>query len=167
MAISSTVDRGLLRSSSPRLHTNVGHATNVSESRLTDIPPSTSGLYPKTMYINRGNHETRDMNRTYGFEGEAKHKHGDQTYKVPSIGFVVSLECRMLMILPALRTCIHSKCVACYFSGICEDSRIILSSAACNAHLRDTITSEPRKGHSLTRRTQTLLRRTRRIVQQG
>ncbi|THH28526.1 hypothetical protein EUX98_g5653 [Antrodiella citrinella] len=39
-------------------------------------------LYPKTMYINRGNHETKDMNRTYGFEGEAKHKHGDQTYKL-------------------------------------------------------------------------------------
>lgn len=40
------------------------------------------GLYPKRMFINRGNHETKDMNRTYGFEGEAKHKHGDQTYKV-------------------------------------------------------------------------------------
>ncbi|KAI0081320.1 protein phosphatase 5 [Panus rudis PR-1116 ss-1] len=39
-------------------------------------------LYPKTMYINRGNHETKDMNRTYGFEGEAKHKHGEQTYKL-------------------------------------------------------------------------------------
>ncbi|CAL1707379.1 unnamed protein product [Somion occarium] len=39
-------------------------------------------LYPKTMYINRGNHETKDMNRAYGFEGEAKHKHGDQTYKL-------------------------------------------------------------------------------------
>ncbi|CCM01501.1 uncharacterized protein FIBRA_03555 [Fibroporia radiculosa] len=39
-------------------------------------------LYPKTMYINRGNHETKEMNRTYGFEGEAKHKHGDQTYKL-------------------------------------------------------------------------------------
>ena len=40
------------------------------------------GLYPTAMYINRGNHETKDMNRTYGFEGEAKHKHGEQTYKV-------------------------------------------------------------------------------------
>ncbi len=40
------------------------------------------GLYPKYMYINRGNHEAKDMNRTYGFEGEAKHKHGDQAYKV-------------------------------------------------------------------------------------
>ena len=34
------------------------------------------------MFINRGNHETKEMNRTYGFEGEAKHKHGEQTYKV-------------------------------------------------------------------------------------
>ncbi|KAF8650446.1 hypothetical protein AX16_005249 [Volvariella volvacea WC 439] len=39
-------------------------------------------LYPRSMYINRGNHETKDMNRTYGFEGEAKHKHGEQTYKL-------------------------------------------------------------------------------------
>ncbi|KAF5370719.1 hypothetical protein D9758_001898 [Tetrapyrgos nigripes] len=39
-------------------------------------------LYPKCMYINRGNHEAKDMNSTYGFEGEAKHKHGDQTYKL-------------------------------------------------------------------------------------
>ncbi|TFY81347.1 hypothetical protein EWM64_g2659 [Hericium alpestre] len=39
-------------------------------------------LYPNRMYINRGNHEAKDMNRTYGFEGEAKHKHGDQTYKL-------------------------------------------------------------------------------------
>ncbi|TDL26240.1 protein phosphatase 5 [Rickenella mellea] len=39
-------------------------------------------LYPQRMYINRGNHETKDMNRSYGFEGEAKHKHGEQTYKL-------------------------------------------------------------------------------------
>jgi len=43
------------------------------------------GLYPTSMYINRGNHETKDMNRTYGFEGEAKQKHGEQTYKVDPI----------------------------------------------------------------------------------
>ena len=43
------------------------------------------GLYPTAMYVNRGNHETKDMNRTYGFEGEAKQKHGEQTYKVCSI----------------------------------------------------------------------------------
>ncbi|KAA1476032.1 phospho protein phosphatase, partial [Dentipellis sp. KUC8613] len=39
-------------------------------------------LYPKSMFLNRGNHEAKDMNRTYGFEGEAKHKHGEQTYKL-------------------------------------------------------------------------------------
>ncbi|KAK7053477.1 Palmitoyl-protein thioesterase 1 [Paramarasmius palmivorus] len=39
-------------------------------------------LYPKYMFINRGNHEAKDMNSTYGFEGEVKHKHGDQTYKL-------------------------------------------------------------------------------------
>ncbi|KAF9049945.1 Metallo-dependent phosphatase-like protein [Panaeolus papilionaceus] len=39
-------------------------------------------LYPKYIYINRGNHEAKDMNRTYGFEGEAKHKHGEQAYKL-------------------------------------------------------------------------------------
>ncbi|KAF8210494.1 Metallo-dependent phosphatase-like protein [Mycena galopus ATCC 62051] len=39
-------------------------------------------LYPRFMYINRGNHEAKDMNRTYGFEGEAKHKHGEQSYKL-------------------------------------------------------------------------------------
>ncbi|KAL5507514.1 PPT1 [Sanghuangporus vaninii] len=39
-------------------------------------------LYPNRMFINRGNHETKDMNRQYGFEGEARHKHGEQTYKL-------------------------------------------------------------------------------------
>lgn len=43
------------------------------------------GLYPKCMYLNRGNHETKDMNRTYGFEGEAKAKHGEQSYKVSNM----------------------------------------------------------------------------------
>jgi serine/threonine-protein phosphatase 5 len=33
------------------------------------------------MYVNRGNHEAKDMNRAYGFEGEVKQKHGEQAYK--------------------------------------------------------------------------------------
>lgn len=48
------------------------------------------GLYPNRMFINRGNHETKEMNRTYGFEGEAKHKHGEQTYKVSASVFAPS-----------------------------------------------------------------------------
>jgi len=39
-------------------------------------------LHPTGMFINRGNHEAKEMNRTYGFEGEAKYKHGEQTYKL-------------------------------------------------------------------------------------
>jgi len=39
-------------------------------------------LYPGYMYINRGNHEAKEMNRAYGFEGETKHKHGEQSYKL-------------------------------------------------------------------------------------
>ena len=45
------------------------------------------------MYINRGNHETKEMNRTYGFEGEAKTKHGEMTYKVLGGFEFVSLVC--------------------------------------------------------------------------
>ena len=57
-------------------------------------------LYPHRVFLNRGNHETNgqwilqsyqsdlcrllivDMNKVYGFEGEAKSKHGEQTYKL-------------------------------------------------------------------------------------
>ena len=30
-----------------------------------------AGLYPRSVFINRGNHETSDMNRVYGYEGES------------------------------------------------------------------------------------------------
>ncbi|KAG8803392.1 hypothetical protein FRC16_005589 [Serendipita sp. 398] len=39
-------------------------------------------LLPRSVLLNRGNHETRDMNKVYGFEGEVKHKHGEMTYKL-------------------------------------------------------------------------------------
>jgi serine/threonine-protein phosphatase 5 len=32
-------------------------------------------IRPSSFYINRGNHETDDMNRVYGFEGECKAKY--------------------------------------------------------------------------------------------
>jgi hypothetical protein len=31
-------------------------------------------LYPQGIHINRGNHETDDMNKVYGFEGECRAK---------------------------------------------------------------------------------------------
>jgi serine/threonine-protein phosphatase 5 len=35
-------------------------------------------LRPKNFFINRGNHETDDMNRVYGFEGECKAKYNER-----------------------------------------------------------------------------------------
>ena len=35
-------------------------------------------LYPNHFFLARGNHETKNMNKVYGFEGEVKHKYGDQ-----------------------------------------------------------------------------------------
>lgn len=34
-------------------------------------------LYPTTFHMSRGNHETKDLNRIFGFEGECKAKYGD------------------------------------------------------------------------------------------
>lgn len=44
-------------------------------------------LRPHNFFLNRGNHETDDMNRMYGFEGECKHKYNERTFKLFSESF--------------------------------------------------------------------------------
>ncbi|CZT46178.1 phosphoprotein phosphatase (serine/threonine specific protein phosphatase) [Rhynchosporium secalis] len=44
-------------------------------------------LRPSAFFINRGNHETDDMNRAYGFEGECKAKYNERTFKLFSESF--------------------------------------------------------------------------------
>lgn len=45
-------------------------------------------LYPSTFFLNRGNHETDDMNRMYGFEGECRAKYNtDRVFKLFSESF--------------------------------------------------------------------------------
>ncbi|MCJ1351288.1 MAG: hypothetical protein MMC33_001272 [Icmadophila ericetorum] len=44
-------------------------------------------LYPKAFFLNRGNHETDDMNRIYGFEGECKAKYNERVFKLFSESF--------------------------------------------------------------------------------
>ncbi|KAL3427060.1 serine threonine-protein phosphatase 5 [Phlyctema vagabunda] len=44
-------------------------------------------LRPKSFFINRGNHETDDMNRVYGFEGECKAKYNDRVFRLFSESF--------------------------------------------------------------------------------
>jgi serine/threonine-protein phosphatase 5 len=39
-------------------------------------------LYPKNVFLNRGNHETKDMNSVYGFLGEIKKKFGEMTVRL-------------------------------------------------------------------------------------
>jgi len=38
-------------------------------------------LYPNAFYLSRGNHETDNMNKVYGFEGEAKAKYSDKAFQ--------------------------------------------------------------------------------------
>jgi serine/threonine-protein phosphatase 5 len=39
-------------------------------------------LYPTSFFLARGNHETRSMNRAYGFEGEVRAKYSDTAYEL-------------------------------------------------------------------------------------
>ncbi|RUS20293.1 Metallo-dependent phosphatase-like protein, partial [Jimgerdemannia flammicorona] len=38
-------------------------------------------LYPTSLFLARGNHETDNMNKVYGFEGEVKHKYSETMFK--------------------------------------------------------------------------------------
>lgn len=44
-------------------------------------------LFPNSFFLNRGNHETDDMNRMYGFEGECKAKYNERVFKLFSESF--------------------------------------------------------------------------------
>ncbi|KAL4788078.1 hypothetical protein BJX76DRAFT_345151 [Aspergillus varians] len=44
-------------------------------------------LRPSGIFLNRGNHETDDMNKVYGFEGECKAKYNETMFKVFSESF--------------------------------------------------------------------------------
>ena len=37
---------------------------------------------PECIYLTRGNHETKNMNKIYGFEGEVKHKYDDKIFQL-------------------------------------------------------------------------------------
>lgn len=39
-------------------------------------------MYPKYFYMSRGNHESKNLNKLYGFENEVKHKYDVKTYEL-------------------------------------------------------------------------------------
>lgn len=72
-------------------------------------------LRPDKFFLNRGNHETDDMNRMYGFEGECKAKYSERVFKVFSESFSA---------LP-LATLIGSKYLTLH-GGLFSDDKITL-----------------------------------------
>ena len=44
-------------------------------------------LYPESLHLTRGNHETDDMNKVYGFEGEVKAKFSEAMFELFSETF--------------------------------------------------------------------------------
>ncbi|KAI9760213.1 MAG: hypothetical protein M4579_001829 [Chaenotheca gracillima] len=81
-------------------------------------------LYPNSFFLNRGNHETDDMNRVYGFEGECKAKYNERVFKLFSESFSA---------LP-LATLIGSKYLTLH-GGLFSDDKITLDDIrALNRH---------------------------------
>ena len=72
-------------------------------------------LRPDKFFLNRGNHETDDMNRVYGFEGECKAKYNEKVFKLFSETFSA---------LP-LATLIGSKYLTLH-GGLFSDDKITL-----------------------------------------
>ncbi|TVY46517.1 Serine/threonine-protein phosphatase T [Lachnellula cervina] len=72
-------------------------------------------LRPKSFFLNRGNHETDDMNKVYGFEGECKAKYNERTFKLFSESFSA---------LP-LATLIGSKYLVLH-GGLFSDDKVTL-----------------------------------------
>ena len=83
-------------------------------------------LFPNNFYINRGNHETDDMNRVYGFEGECKAKYNERTFKLFSEAFSA---------LP-LATLVGSKYLVLH-GGLFSDDKVNLDDIRkLNRHLK-------------------------------
>ncbi|KAH6686227.1 serine/threonine-protein phosphatase [Plectosphaerella plurivora] len=72
-------------------------------------------LRPNCFFLNRGNHETDDMNKAYGFEGECKAKYNDRIFKLFSESFSA---------LP-LATLIGSKYLVLH-GGLFSDDKVTL-----------------------------------------
>lgn len=72
-------------------------------------------LYPRHMNLARGNHETRDMNKLYGFQGEVTQKYDADLYQ---------LFCEAFCLLPLCHV-INSK-VFCVHGGLFSEDHVSL-----------------------------------------
>ncbi|KAL6822363.1 Metallo-dependent phosphatase-like protein [Trichoderma camerunense] len=72
-------------------------------------------LRPNNFFLNRGNHETDDMNKVYGFEGECKAKYNERIFRLFSESFSAL----------ALATLIGSKYLVLH-GGLFSDDKVTL-----------------------------------------
>mmetsp|Transcript_14455 Transcript_14455/g.15961 ORF Transcript_14455/g.15961 Transcript_14455/m.15961 type:complete len:357 (+) Transcript_14455:1-1071(+) len=71
--------------------------------------------YPDSLFMTRGNHETRNLNKFYGFEGEVVKKFNGQVY---------DLFCEIFCTIP-LATCLNKK-VLCVHGGLFSKDGVTL-----------------------------------------
>lgn len=73
-------------------------------------------LFPRSLFINRGNHETNDMNKTYGFADECEHKYSRKIFNAFSESFAA---------LP-LAT-LFNRSYLCMHGGLFSDDNVTLN----------------------------------------
>mmetsp|Transcript_55248 Transcript_55248/g.131715 ORF Transcript_55248/g.131715 Transcript_55248/m.131715 type:complete len:496 (+) Transcript_55248:109-1596(+) len=76
-------------------------------------------LYPKHLHLARGNHETKNMNKLYGFEGECTKKYDEDLYH---------LMCEAFCLLPLCHTI--NKQIFCVHGGLFSQDNVTLDSIA-------------------------------------
>lgn len=93
-------------------------------------------IFPRHVYINRGNHETNDMNKTYGFADECEHKYLKKVFEAFAESFAA---------LP-LATLINQSYL-CMHGGLFSDDKITLADIkAYNRMPLSGATQPPREG---------------------
>ncbi|KAK6460716.1 Metallo-dependent phosphatase-like protein [Scheffersomyces coipomensis] len=93
-------------------------------------------IFPTSVYINRGNHETIDMNRTYGFTDECEHKYSKKIFDAFTESFAA---------LP-LSTLINGSYL-CMHGGLFSDDKITLQDIkAYNRFPSSGSTQPPKQG---------------------
>lgn len=92
-------------------------------------------LYPKLVFINRGNHETNDMNINYGFADECEHKYSKKVYEAFA---------ELFGALP-LATLVNQLYLVMH-GGLFSDDKVTLQDIKKLNRLKDGNTQPPKEG---------------------
>ncbi|RLV93811.1 Serine/threonine-protein phosphatase T [Spathaspora sp. JA1] len=93
-------------------------------------------IFPKQVFINRGNHETSDMNKTYGFADECEFKYSKKIFEAFTESFGA---------LPL--ACLINRSYLCMHGGLFSNDKVLLSDIkAINRFPKSGSTQPPREG---------------------